>query len=143
MMRAALIAALLLQTESAAVVRDARSLTVVVEGVQNSEGHIRVDVCTSDQFLGDHCVASGDAPATKGTTLVTVADVGPGVYAVQAFHDRNDNHRVDRGLLGVPKEDVGFSGAPKIGLHGPAFLAASFTRSLEPQVVTVRLKHFW
>jgi len=139
----ALIAALALQADASGAALETHTLTVVVQNVRESVGHVRVDVCTSDEFLGDNCTASGSAPATKGETVVTVPGVGPGVYAVQAFHDRNDNHKVDRGAFGVPTEDVGFSGAPKIGLHGPAFVPASFIHGLAPQAVTVRLKHFF
>lgn len=119
------------------------SLTVLVEGVRDNAGHVRVDVCTSDEFLGKHCFASASAPATRGVTRVVVPGVAPGVYAVQAYQDRNDNQQLDRGALGVPKEDVGFSGNFRLGLQRPTFSLASFSYNSPSEPVEVKLNHFW
>jgi uncharacterized protein (DUF2141 family) len=32
--------------------------------------------------------------------IVLARDVQPGVYAVQAYHDRNDGHAVERNVFG-------------------------------------------
>ena len=117
-------------------------LTVAVEDVRDTRGHVRVELCTSDTFLGDRCEITAEAPAVKGVTNVTLTDVPAGVYAVQAYHDRNDNRSVDRNAIGLPVEGVGFSRHPPLGLHGPKFIRASFTHEDAPQTVTVRLQHF-
>jgi uncharacterized protein (DUF2141 family) len=46
----------------------------------------------------------GKAPAYPGTVTVRVTGVAPGNYAVQAFHDENDNLVIDRTILGLPRE---------------------------------------
>ncbi len=126
---------------SAARAQDA-PLIVVVSGVRSSEGVVRVDVCVAATFLKSTCAVSGVAPAVAGTTTVTVDGLPPGVYAVQAYHDRNDNDRVDRGALGIPREDLGFSNDAPLGLTGPSFAQASFAHGAEPQTIKLKLRHF-
>jgi uncharacterized protein (DUF2141 family) len=115
---------------------------VRVENVRSAEGHVRVELCTADTFLTDGCVFGGAAPAQRGETVVTLTDVPPGVYAVQVFHDANDDNKVDRGVLGIPTEDIGFSREAPIGLHGPQFTKAAFSHPAGEQVITVHLRHF-
>ena len=105
----------------------AATLTIEVDNVRNAHGHIHVDVCPQDHFLKEDCPYSGEAPAQAGVTLVHISAVPPGQYAIQAFHDENDNHRVDRALFGIPKEGIGFSNDAPVGLGPPKWDAARFT----------------
>lgn len=117
-------------------------LVVQVRGVPSNKGMVRVDVCTSGTFLKGDCPYSGAAPAAQGETTVTIDAVPPGIYAVQLFHDRNDNGRLDRGPLGIPLESIGFSNDAPLGLHGPKFRRAAFAHGEDPQTITVNLRHF-
>ena len=118
------------------------SITFVVNGLRFSGGSVRVDVCTQATFLKSECPFSGAAPAVKGETSVTVEGVPPGVYAAQIYHDWNDNHRVDRQALGIPREGLAFSNDAPLGLRGPSFERASFVHTEDPQTFTVQLHHF-
>jgi uncharacterized protein (DUF2141 family) len=116
-------------------------LHVVVSNVRSARGHIRVDVCSAEEFLQD-CIHSGAEPAEAGETTVVVPDVPPGVYAVQVYQDENDNHKVDRNLLGLPKEGVGFSNDAPIRFAPPRFPAAAFTYAGGEKTIRLRLRHF-
>ena len=98
-------------------------LHVAIAGVSAMSGHVRVAICSVSDFLKD-CHYEGAAPATPGVTVVTVKDLPPGVYAAQAYEDRNDSHSVDRNILGVPKVGVGFSNNAPIHLAPPSFQSA-------------------
>jgi uncharacterized protein (DUF2141 family) len=117
-------------------------ITFVVNGLRFSGGSVRVDVCTQETFLKSECPFSGAVPAVKGSTTVTVEGVPPGVYAAQIYHDWNDNHRVDRQALGIPREGLAFSNDAPLGLHGPSFARAAFAHGEEPQTFSVKLHHF-
>ncbi len=82
---------------------------------------MRVAVCPRDDFLKPKCPYAAAARAMRGVTTVLVRGVPPGVYAVQVFHDANDNGRVDRNLLGIPTEGVGFSRDAPIFFGPPSF----------------------
>ena len=116
-------------------------LRVVVSDVRSARGHIRVDVCLAEEFLQD-CYHSGAEPAALGATTVLVPDLPPGVYAVQAYQDENDNHKVDRNGLGLPKEGIGFSNDAPIRLSPPSFRAASFNYTGGDHTIRLRLRHF-
>jgi uncharacterized protein (DUF2141 family) len=116
-------------------------LRVTVAGVSSSRGHVRVDVCSRTEFLGE-CRYSGSAPAQPGATIVEVRDLPPGVYAVQAYDDRNDNQKVDRNLIGLPTEGVGFSNNAPVPFSGPSFKAAAFAYRGGEQSISLRLRRF-
>ncbi len=116
-------------------------LTVAVEGVRDAVGEVRVEVCSRGKFVHDTCEFRESVRAEKGRTVVGFPAVPPGEWAVQAYHDRNANHEVDRGVLGVPIEEVGFSRQPPVGLHGPMFGRSAFVHQ-GAESVTVRLKRY-
>ena len=118
------------------------AVVVHVENVRSSEGHVRVELCTQGAFLTDDCAVVGSAPAQRGETVVTLTDVPPGIYAVQVFHDANDDRKVNRGLFGIPTEDIGFSREAPLGLHGPQFIKAAFNHAADEQNITLHLRHF-
>ena len=118
------------------------SITVDVSGVRTAEGRVHVDICPPARFLDD-CPWSGEAPATTGTTEVIVKDVPPGRYAAQAFHDRNGNGKVDRGLFGIPNEGVGFSNDAKIVMAPPKFADAAFDHGAAAQRSAFKLRYFF
>ena len=116
-------------------------LHVAIAGVSAMSGHVRVAICSVSDFLKD-CRYEGAAPATPGVTVVTVKDLPPGVYAAQAYEDRNDSHSVDRNILGVPKVGVGFSNNAPIHLAPPSFQSAAFTYTGGDQTISFTLRHF-
>jgi uncharacterized protein (DUF2141 family) len=111
---------------AAAAHPDAPVLTIEVQNVRSAHGTVHVDICPEGKFLEDNCPWSGDAPAQIGTTRVTIANVPSGNYAAQVFFDENGNGKVDRALLGIPKEGVGFSNDAPIHLSAPKFKDARF-----------------
>jgi uncharacterized protein (DUF2141 family) len=116
-------------------------LHVVISGVTSDKGHVRVDICPAEEFLKD-CRYGGAAASVAGVTTVTVTDLPPGVYAAQAYQDKNDNHVVDRNILGLPTEGVGFSNDAPIHLRAPTFCSAAFTYAGGDQTIALRLQHF-
>ena len=117
-------------------------IEVAVTNVTQAKGRIHVDVCLEKQFVTSDCSYVAEAPATIGTTIVTVPNVPPGRYAVQVFHDRNSDGHVNRALFGIPTEPVGFSrDAPTPG-RAPHFEDAAFDHDATAQRITLRLRSF-
>ena len=135
-----LLAAALLADAVAAT--SAAPIVVQVHNVRNGHGRVRVSVCPHQRFLAETCPWYADAPAQAGTTTVTVPGVPPGEYAVQAFHDENENDRIDRGLFGVPREGVGFSRDARIVFGPPAWRDAVFAHAGAAQTIGFSLRYF-
>lgn len=123
----------------------ARAALVEVEvtGVNDNRGHIHVDICTQGTFLKDSCPYSGDADAIPGATVVTVAGVPPGEYAVQAFHDETGEGVIHQNVLGIPREPIGFSNDAPLHLRGPRFSDAAFVVNRDVERITLKLRHLF
>lgn len=136
-----LLPALLLLAAQGAPAAEGAPLTVRVDGVQDAAGAVRVEVCSRATFLHSDCEFTATAPAQKSETVVVLPAIPPGEWAVQAYHDRNGNGEVDRGVLGVPIEEVGFSRQAPVGVRGPSFGRAAFPHGAA-ETVTVRLRRY-
>ncbi|MGO1077207.1 DUF2141 domain-containing protein [Inquilinus sp. CA228] len=125
-----------------AAAASAATVEITVTDIREAKGTIRMALCPQAQFLKDDCPYSGTAPATVPQATVVIQNVAPGVYAAQGYHDVNDNHEVDRTLLGVPEEGVAFSRNPSYFFAPPDFKDASFTVGPREALITVRLRYF-
>jgi len=50
-----------------------------------------------------------------------------GEYAVSAFHDENENHKMDTNFIGIPKEPIGISNNATGFMGPPKYNDAKFT----------------
>ena len=57
-----------------------------------------------------------------------------GNYAIAVYHDKNKNGKIDTNLLGIPKEDYGFSNDAR-GKFGPASWNDAVFKVSEPKHV--------
>lgn len=115
---------------------------VEIGNVRNARGLVRAALCSPSEFLGERCRYMAAVRARAGTVQVEFTGVAPGRYAVQAWHDENDNGKIDRDLLGIPSEGVGFSNDPVILLGPPSFKSASFPVALEGGSARLTLRYF-
>lgn len=119
----------------------AGELTVVVTNVRNANGLIQVSICPEEQFLAETCPFNASAPAVPGQTVVRV-QVPEGVWAAQVYHDENSNEQLDRDLMGVPTEGVGFSRNAPFRFGPPSFENARFGLTPAGGSITLRLRYF-
>jgi uncharacterized protein (DUF2141 family) len=120
----------------------AAELKVTLEDVATGSGHLLVAVCTAETFLRRGCPYTGRAPAVSGEAEVVVRGIEPGVYAVQAFHDENDNLDLDRNFLGWPEEGMGFSNDAPMRFGPPRFADAAIAIGAGGGATRVRLRYF-
>jgi uncharacterized protein (DUF2141 family) len=105
------------------------TLRIHVDGLRNSRGKVGTVLFTSPDGWPEDLSKSFRhgpteiAPGEKGATA-TWDDLPPGDYGVAAIHDENSNHKLDRNLIGIPKEGFGFANNPHVGFSAPAFAAA-------------------
>lgn len=119
---------LVLSLFSTAAVRAAGpGLEVRVSGVRNGAGQVGCLLFTSaDGFPGDIKKARQAllVPIVDGIGVCHF-DAPAGTYAVVAMHDENANGKLDKSVMGVPKEGYGASKGAR-GAFGPKFDDASF-----------------
>ena len=95
----------------------AATVEVHVTGVAAGKGKVNVAVCDQARFL-KQCAYSGSAPAREGDNTIAIRGVPPGSWAVLAYQDENENDELDRNLIGIPRENYGFSRDAR-GKFGP------------------------
>ncbi|MBK8501144.1 MAG: DUF2141 domain-containing protein [Saprospiraceae bacterium] len=109
---------------------EAYSLTITVKDLRNSKGVVQFAIYNKDGSIPDEKYKKyykKDAAAiNNGTSTITFYDLSRGRYAVNVFHDENENGKIDKRFI-VPKEGIGFSNYESIGLSNrPEFSKASF-----------------
>ncbi len=116
------------------------TVRVRVLNVGSDAGSVRVAVCPRADFLKPHCPYVAHAPARRGPVVVDVPGVPPGVYAVQAYHDANDNHRIDTNFFGIPTEGIGFSRDAPFRFGPPRFEDAAYSIAGALVAIDITLK---
>lgn len=95
-------------------------LNLNIEGVPSEKGSICYAVYDNESsFLKlDKVFKSGLVKAETGLTTIEINDLPDGDYAIAIFHDANGNEILDTNMLGIPKEQVGFTKG-KLKMFGP------------------------
>ncbi len=105
----------------------ADDVTVTLQGVKKNTGSIVLCLWAKEEGFPD--CESGKAlrrivvPASAATARFE--NVPAGTYAISAFHDANNNGKLDSNFLGLPLEAVGMSNNPKLA-GPPRFKPARF-----------------
>jgi len=96
------------------------SLRSVVVGAEPNVGQIKASLFSSaETYLREPLVELATPVDAKGQATLDFGKHPPGEYAVVVFFDRNGNGELDTGMLGIPKEKIGFSNNAR-GRFGPA-----------------------
>ena len=100
---------------------------VHIDGFRNQKGDAGVTVFTSRDGWPENnnkALLHGGHPFSGDKTTVEL-QLPPGRYGIAVLHDENSNHKLDRNMIGFPKEGFGFSNNPKVGLSAPSFDTAA------------------
>ena len=114
---------------------------VHIDGFRNQKGNVGVTVFKSPGGWPENNNKSffhTGHPFTGDKTTIEL-QLPAGRYAIAALHDENSNHKLDRNLIGWPKEGFGFSNNPKVGLSAPSFDAAAMQINCPVTETTIHL----
>jgi uncharacterized protein (DUF2141 family) len=112
-------------------------LTVEVLNAKSEQGEVAAGLYDARTEWLQEPLRGLRVPAADKVTIV-YRDLPAGTYAVAAYHDQNGNRILDKNLLGVPKERVGFSRDSRALLGPPGFEASAFELNSD-MTITVRL----
>ncbi len=105
-------------------------LQVRISNLRNTNGHVLVSLFRNGEGYPDQPEKSfrkGKATIYGGNAVMLFTDVPAGDYAIAILHDENDDLKMNKSWLGLPKEGYGFSNNV-MGMFGPPDLdKASFT----------------
>jgi len=116
--------ALLLALLSSAAASHAADLSIKVDGARGDGGSVKIALFDSaDRFL-KRPLHSASAPVRDGGATFALKDLAAGQYAIAAYHDANDNGKLDQNMMGIPVEATGFSNDALGNMGPPAFESA-------------------
>lgn len=120
------------------------SVTVTVTDLRNAKGVVRGCITSNAKDWPD-CKVEATSQKVVATTATSVTlkfeNVAPGTYAIAIAHDENNNNKMDRAMLFMPKEGYGFSRDAKVVMGPPKFKSASFTVGSEAQTQTIKMRY--
>ena len=115
------------------------TLTIDISGFRNDTGRAKVALYrTKDDYLKKaEMVGRGKIEANKAT--VVLEGVEPGTVVISAFHDENDNEKLDTNWIGMPKEGTGVSNNAKGHFGPPKFDDAKFVVAPGANRIAIKL----
>ncbi|MEO1229308.1 MAG: DUF2141 domain-containing protein [Myxococcota bacterium] len=94
---------------------------------KHNRGKVRCGLYTNQKtWLSSGYISKATVVSTQKHAVCVFENVLPGRYAISAYHDANDNGRLDRNFIGLPEEDFSFSEGARAGLGPPSFKDAAF-----------------
>jgi uncharacterized protein (DUF2141 family) len=122
------------------------NLEVTFKELKTSTGQICLSL-----FSGPKGFPSGGAesdkllskctPVVDGAASLSFGDLKPGKYAISAYHDSNNDGKLNKSSFGMPEEGFGFSNDPEIGFSAPSFSETEFPISDSKAVVPIKLRY--
>jgi uncharacterized protein (DUF2141 family) len=113
------------------------TLTVNTSGFRNNDGKVKVGLYNSeDKFLKEvYLGIPSEIKNLKAT--VQFKNLPVGEYAVSIFHDEDNNGKLERGVFGIPKEDVASSNKAKGMMGPPKYADAKFTITKDTTIAVI------
>jgi len=123
----------------------AQNVTVTITGLKADKGQILISVFNSEQGFEDEKAVS-TTPFTKTKTVNGVLTVSltlkPGTYGLTIIDDENGNKKLDKNMIGIPKEGIGFSNFYLSGMSKPKLSEFQFEVKTAPVTVQSKLRYF-
>lgn len=108
------------------------TLTLHLQGIRNDQGNIRISLYqTAESFRKeDQAIKLIRLPARPGTLTATFTALPPGRYAVMAYHDENNDEKMNLRFGMFPIEGYALSNNPKV-VGPPRFTDSAFDFPLQ------------
>ncbi len=112
-------------------------IRITVSSLHNEKGHVLVSLFKEGTGYPDDATKAYrkirlDITGKKASVLFTGLPAGS--YAVSILHDENDDQKMNKNNLGIPKEGYGFSNNVVGAFGPPSWSRASFSH--KPGVLT-------
>ncbi len=118
------------------------ALQVSVNNINSAKGKVLLALFKQEEgFPGNpkNAFLVRDCTAAKGSLKVVFENIPSGTYALAVFHDANNDGELNTNLVGIPKEDYGFSNNARPGFRAPTFQEAAF-RIDNTRAISVTIK---
>ena len=109
------------------------SLEMEINNLQSNKGPLYIRILDENE----NPVIVGTSSVVNYSSKISFDSIFPGKYAIQFFHDENENQKMDFSLIGIPKEKFGSSNNVKPVLGPPKFKKMLFNLTENKKVIMV------
>ena len=109
------------------------SLEVEINNLQSNNGPLYIRILDENE----NPVIVGTSSVINYSARISFDSIYPGKYAIQFFHDENENQKMDFSLIGIPKEKFGSSNDVKPLLGPPKFKKMLFNLNDNKKVIMI------
>ncbi len=120
------------------------TLEIKIDSVRNEQGVVRVSLYRSDQgFPEDFKKAAQfkSLPARQGAMFFIFDSLALGEIACSVLHDENNNEKLDKNFLGLPREGVGVSNNALRALGPPRYDQCKFLLDMNTDRVGIKIHY--
>lgn len=118
------------------------NLTVEIQNIQHNNGRVFVALFKSGNGFPSGKPMEGKELTPNGRNAHATFSLEPGEYAVAVFHDENGNGKLDKRLMGIPKEPYGFSNNFRPKFSAPKFSDCLIKVGEGEKKISIELKNF-
>ena len=109
------------------------SLEMEINNLQSNNGPLYIRILDENE----NPVIVGTSPVINYSSEISFDSISAGKYAIQFFHDENENQKMDFSLIGIPKEKFGSSNNVKPILGPPKFEKMLFSLTENKKVIMI------
>ncbi len=102
------------------------SVTAKITKIKSDRGVLRVVLYTSEQAMKNKEIYKAQPVKAQKGSVETSFDVEPGTYMIVVLHDENENKKMDKNGMGIPKEPYGVSNNKFKSFGRPSFTLSAF-----------------
>ncbi len=117
-------------------------LQVDIQNINAQKGAVLVALFKPGREFPEGKPIEGKKIEASASSLQIAFSVEPGNYAIALFHDMNSNGKMDKNMLGIPKEPYGFSNDFRPKFSVPKFRDCQFSVGEGGKTVHINLEPF-
>lgn len=121
----------------------ASELTLVVSNLRNNQGVVRVLLFNGENGfpnIAEKAIKSASGTIVNNKTTFSFKGIPQGYYAISVFHDSQNVGYLRTNLVGIPRDDYGFSNNAMGNFAPPSFDKAKFRVGKEPVEMNIRIR---
>ncbi|MEL6274196.1 MAG: DUF2141 domain-containing protein [Bacteroidota bacterium] len=121
------------------------SVSINLVSTASAKGCVRVAIFSAPEDYQTGKSMSGWVTKLTGEPYpaqIGIPALPPGKYVIAAFHDLNENEKLDRNLFGVPVEPYGFVRTPQNKWRKPRWDEISFEVTDQTKAISVEMKRW-
>ena len=117
-------------------------LRVKVTNIESDKGKVMVALYNSKESYENgksEPYRYASLEIQNGESNWEVDSLPAGEYAIKLYHDENDNQKMDKNIVGIPKESYGFSNNAPARFGPPSFEDAAFQVDKEETIQVIKI----